>query len=337
MTPRYAECWRPVGQLDSGVKQFAQRIDLHACRELLRCRYAECFSERWNGTRRHRYRQHHDYSSQRSANHRGAGAQSFLTDFDNRFTSTPNPFRITDIDAGNSNVQVDLTIGDGAVTLVNSTGVTVTQNPGGNNGVRLTGSVTNINTALASGVNYRTSTAGNKRSTATVSDLGNTGSGNVLTASATVDVEVLDFVPVDIHGQAFIDNDHDHQKDTGEPGIEGVRIFLSGTDFQGNSVNLDSHDERARVLTPSSVSVLTPMARRTRSPSNSPPSSEAAAQATVHVDARGNVTLQSGSLAFGADGFIPEYADLWDRLGISYTHDSGILFGIAKWRRKLGR
>ena len=55
--------------------------------------------------------------------------QSFLTDFDNRFTSTPNPFRITDVDAGNSNVQVDLTIADGAVTLVNSTGVTVTRTP----------------------------------------------------------------------------------------------------------------------------------------------------------------------------------------------------------------
>ncbi|MBI2477521.1 MAG: tandem-95 repeat protein [Planctomycetia bacterium] len=257
------------------------------------------------------------------------GQQTFFTDFDNRFTSTPNPFQIGDADAGNNNVQVDLTIGDGAVTLVDSTGVTVAQNPGGNNGVRITGSVANINAALARGVNYRSSVDGVKTLNAVVNDLGNTGSGNQLTASAMVAVEVLDFVPVDIIGHVFIDEDGDGQTDPDEPGIEGVHVLLSGTDFQGNAVRLpavtDEHGEYSFLgLRPNAAGQPYTITQE------QPAFIQGGGQATFSLDALGNVAFQTGSLAFGADGFIPEFTDVWDVFDSSDVapQDSGILIGM---------
>ena len=215
------------------------------------------------------------------------GRQTFFTHFDNLFTSTPNPFQISDVKAGNSNVQVDLTIGDGAVTLANSTGVTVTQNPGGNNGIRITGSVANINTALGHGVNYRTSVDGNKTLNAVVNDLGNTG-GNQLTATARVAVEVLDFVPVDIIGSVFIDEDGDGQKDPDEPGIEGVHVLLTGTDFQGNAVSrpaiTDVHGEYSFLgLRPNAAGQPYTLTQE------QPAFIRGGGQATFNLDALGNI------------------------------------------------
>ena len=260
------------------------------------------------------------------------GKQSFFTDFDNPFTSTPNPFRISDVDAGTSNVQVDLTIGDGALTISSTTGVTVTQNPGGNNGIRITGSVTNINNALASGVTYRTSTDGDKTLSATVNDLGNFGGGGPKSASATVDVEVLDFVPIDIVGQVFIDHNGDNIKSSVEPGIEGVDIFLSGFDFQGNSVNLTTTTDAQGSYSflqlrpnaegqPYTITEQTPAFIR---------NAQGGGQASINVDVRGNVTLASGSLAFGAAGFVPEFADVWDVFDRDHVapFNSGILVGM---------
>ncbi|MEO8493500.1 MAG: tandem-95 repeat protein [Planctomycetota bacterium] len=271
------------------------------------------------------------------------GKQSFFTDFDNPFTSTPNPFQISDVDAGNGNVQVDLTIGSGTLTLTSSTGVTVTPNPGGSNGVRLSGTVTSINAALASGVSYRTSVAGNKTLTAVVNDLGNTGGipGNPnavspLTATATVDIELLDFVPIDIIGKVFIDHNGDGNRTSNEPGIGGVKVSLTGTDFQGNAVNLtvitDSQGNykftalRPTGATPYTITEEQPVFVE----------SSGTSQAQFNLDLRGNVTMAGGSFNFAEGGFTPEFADVWKFFALSQQDptDSGILFGSQggqKW------
>ena len=55
------------------------------------------------------------------------------------------------------------------------------------------------------------------------------------TATATVFVQVVDYVPSDVSGYVYFDADNDGKKDAGEWGIGGVRITLTGTDIQGKS------------------------------------------------------------------------------------------------------
>lgn len=269
------------------------------------------------------------------------GAQSFIADFDNRFTSTPNPFRIADIDAGSSNVQVDLTIGDGTLTIGSTTGVTVSQNPGGANGIRLTGSVTNINNALASGVDYNTSVDGNKSLNVVVNDLGNTGSGGSLTASATVAVEVLDFVPVDITGNVFIDLNNNNSKDSNESGIEGVNVTISGTDFQGNALVAPGNTSTTNANGTYAFLGLRP--NLPGQPYTITQEQPAFVQGggsnsfSLTIDQRGNVSVTGGSANFGEGGFVPEFADVFDHflhLGDA-PNDSGITIatqgGSQEW------
>ena len=260
------------------------------------------------------------------------GSQSFFTDFDNRFSSDPAPFSIADIDAGTNEVQVDLTIGDGTLTISSTSGVTVSQNPNGSNGIRISGSVSNINSALGSGVDYRTSQPGTKTLNVEVNDLGNTGSGNQLTASDTIDVEVLDFVPVDIIGQVFIDHDGDNHKDSNEPGIEGIDIILSGVDFQGNSVNMTD--------TTNALGTYEFLGLRPSEPGNPYTITQeqplfiqnnhgGSNTMQLAIDQSGNVTPIGGTTNFGEGGFVPEFSDVFDH----FIHlqnspfDSGILFG----------
>ena len=265
------------------------------------------------------------------------GKQSFFINNNNTVGSTPNPLRIADVDAGSSDVQLDLTIGDGALSISNASGITVTQNPGGNNGIRLTGTVASINAALGSGVIYNTPTKGNKTLTAVVNDLGKTGGApgnpnatNPLSATATVDVEVLDFVPVDIVGKVFVDQDGDGNRDPNEPEIAGVKVTLSGVDFQGNPVNetviTDEHgDYKFTKLKPSGSA---PYTITMEQPAFT--QAGAATQASLTLDLRGNVVLTSGSLSFGTGGFTPEFADVWDLFALSGgdANSSGILFGV---------
>jgi hypothetical protein len=276
------------------------------------------------------------------------GKQSFFTDFDNTFSSIPAPFSIADIDAGNNNVQVDLTIGVGTLTIGSASGVTVTENPGGSNGIRLTGTVSNINTALTSGVKYRTSaptpTNTPRQLTATVNDLGNTGtldpalSGAAqVSATKTIDIEVLDFVPIDIIGKVFIDHNANGNRNIGEPEFGGVKVFLSGIDFQGNAVNetaiTDEHGNykfeklRPNGSSPYTITIEQPAFVR----------QGASASASLNLDVRGNVTVTGGSLNFSTGGFTPEFADVWDLFALSgggQGNSSGILFGVQgtqKW------
>lgn len=263
------------------------------------------------------------------------GKQSFFTEFDNRFSSDPNPFQIDDIDAGGDNVQVDLLIGDGTLTIGNSSGATVTQSPAGN-GVRITGSITNVNNALASGVDYRTSTPGNKTLTATVDDLGNNGDPDLnlpanqrQTDTETVDVEVLDFVPVNLLGKVFGDINGDGNKDNNDLGIEGVEIRLSGTDFQGNPVDETTFtDQRGDYL----FQDLRPSGAQPYVVSQVQPSflqGGSGEQASVALDMQGNVTM-NGSLSFTEGSFTPGFIDPYDIFALSgqSPFNSGIAFGM---------
>lgn len=175
------------------------------------------------------------------------GQQTFITDFDNIFsTANGNAFSIADVDAGSDDVQVDLTIGNGTLTIANTASLSSVSG-NGTNSVTIQGSVANINAALGGGVNYRTSVDGNETLTATVNDLGNNGgipgdpnANNPLSASGTVAIEVLDFVPSNIGGFVYIDVDNDASKEAGEAGLEGVRVTLSGTTFRNTPVNLEA-------------------------------------------------------------------------------------------------
>ncbi|MCY2993851.1 MAG: Ig-like domain-containing protein [Planctomycetota bacterium] len=58
------------------------------------------------------------------------------------------------------------------------------------------------------------------------------------TATATVYVQVVDFVPSNVSGYVHIDLDGDGVKDTNELGVGNVPISLTGTNIQGTAVNL---------------------------------------------------------------------------------------------------
>lgn len=270
------------------------------------------------------------------------GQQSFFTDFDNTFSSDPAPFSIDDIDVGNSDVEVDLTIGEGTLTISPTSGVTVTPNPTGNSSsIRLTGSVANINTALANGVTYNTisptATNATRALTVTVNDLGNTGTLDPALSGAaqvsetkTVDIEVLDFVPVDIIGQIFVDHDEDGQKDPDDPGIGGVDVILSGIDFQGNSFSMTDMTNSLGIYEFNDVKPNQPGSPYTIT-AEQPQFIEGGSNAAkLDLDVNGNVTVTDGSLNFDEGGFVPEFADVWRLFALSEEapNNSAVLFGF---------
>lgn len=72
-----------------------------------------------------------------------------------------------------------------------------------------------------------------------ITDDGTTnGSSDPLTDTATVTIEVLDFVPSDIGGFVYFDFDSNGMQGSGEMGLGGVTVRLNGTDFRGDNVNL---------------------------------------------------------------------------------------------------
>lgn len=262
------------------------------------------------------------------------GQQSFITDFDNLFASGSDAISISDVDAGSDDVQVDLTIGDGALTLSSTSGVSVTGD--GTGAIRITGSVTNINSALGSGLRYNSNTPTPTGTTrplgVSVSDLGNNGGGPTGTASDTIDIEVLDFVPVDIIGQVFIDTDGDNEQDSNEPGIEGVDVILSGIDFQGNTVNFTDTTNatgkyeflQLRPNQPGNPYTITqeqPVFIQNNQGGNT---------MDLTIDQRGNASLSGGSSNFGEGGFAPGFEDAFPHFGHlqGEPYSSGILFGV---------
>jgi hypothetical protein len=173
------------------------------------------------------------------------GNQTFITNFDNFLSDARgNALSISDVDAGNDDVQVDLTIGEGTLTLSDTSSLSsITGN--GSGSLRLMGSVLDINTALGAGVNYRTSLEGDKTLAVTVNDLGNNGgiagdpsANNPLSASANIAVTVIDFVPSEIGGSVFVDLDNDSNRGDAEPGLATIEITLDGTTLRGTPVAL---------------------------------------------------------------------------------------------------
>ena len=85
-----------------------------------------------------------------------------------------------------------------------------------------------INATLNSGV---TATQTNFVTVSSQTDDSNPNN-NSASATTTIDPSNASFA-----GLVFIDSNNNGQRDTGEPGLPGVLITLSGSDFLGNSVN----------------------------------------------------------------------------------------------------
>ena len=66
---------------------------------------------------------------------------------------------------------------------------------------------------------------------------------NPLTASATVTLDVVDFVPKSVGGSVFIDTDNDGIFDPGEQPIQGFGVQITGVDFQNNPVSLTDNTD----------------------------------------------------------------------------------------------
>ncbi len=80
--------------------------------------------------------------------------------------------------------------------------------------------------------------------TYTITDNGTTdGVADPLTATGTVTVDVLEFVPSTISGFVYVDGDNDGVMDPVEHGVGAATVILSGTDFQGQPVNITAHTD----------------------------------------------------------------------------------------------
>ncbi|WP_421230162.1 retention module-containing protein [Aeromonas jandaei] len=99
--------------------------------------------------------------------------------------------QVKDVDAGNSPIEVRLSVGHGTLTLAAGSSVTVTGS--GTGSLVLSGSLAAINALLAGGVTYQGAQDfnGQDQLTMVTNDLGNTGSGGALSDTDVVPIEVL--------------------------------------------------------------------------------------------------------------------------------------------------
>lgn len=245
------------------------------------------------------------------------GAQQFFRDVSNSLSSA---ITIADIDAGSGNVRVNLTIGAGTLAVTSSNGTQVAQIT---NGISVTGSVANVNSALAS-LTYTSSVSGNFTLTAAVNDLGNTGTGGGQDVTGTVAVEVLDFVPTVINGEVYNDLNEDGNRDSGE-GVGGITVTLTGTDFRGNSVNLQTTTNADGTYSFMDVAPNQTGSPYTITRSGSSFLQGSGGTAQVNLDLQGNQTV-TGSLG-GAVTFTDAGAEVYKLYSLSGTETSGVLFG----------
>ncbi|MEX0819790.1 MAG: SdrD B-like domain-containing protein, partial [Pirellulaceae bacterium] len=248
------------------------------------------------------------------------GPQQFFRDISNSLSSA---ISVADIDAGSSNIRVNLTIGTGTLAVAPTSNVQVASIT---NGISLTGSVANVNAALTS-LTYTSGVSGNFTLSVAVNDLGNTGAGGGQDVTGTVAVEVLDFVPATITGTVFADLNNNGSQDADEMGLGGVEVTLSGRDFRNQVVQKVAITEADgsysftdiapnQVGQPYTVTQTLPAFFQANSSTHS-----------VSVNLQGQVTT-TGGLSTG--NLLPEFADYWDRLGrsIQAPFNSGLLFGF---------
>src|SRR5690606_28113448 len=110
-------------------------------------------------------------------------------------TANGNQIQISDADAGTADVEVTLTVTNGTLTLAGTNGLTFSNGDGNaDSSVTFSGTLANINAALSTltyipAANYN----GTATLSITTSDLGNTGTGGVLTATDRITIIVNDF------------------------------------------------------------------------------------------------------------------------------------------------
>lgn len=163
---------------------------------------------------------------------------------------------IADVDAASSNIQMTVTATSGTVQLGGSmTGITLTSgaNDGSSSTLTVAGTVTNLNTALAS-IDYLGASNDNGTDTIsiTVSDLGNTGTGSTLTDTDTIAVTITaaDDIPTngsDVTGETVVEDgtvdidllDGYTDGNDGDTGVYVGNFSFPGGDM-GSSVTLIS-------------------------------------------------------------------------------------------------
>ncbi|MBD2041903.1 cadherin-like domain-containing protein [Microcoleus sp. FACHB-672] len=141
---------------------------------------------------------------------------------------------IADIDAGIGNLQVTLSATNGSLNLSALTGLTFSTGDGtADASMTFTGSLTNINTALAN-LTYRSS--GNYSGPATVnlnvSDLGNTGTGGALMASGSIAVNVtaVPYGAGSVLVNEVVTNPQQDWSTSNFNGVVGAGVVSEGTD-----------------------------------------------------------------------------------------------------------
>ena len=133
------------------------------------------------------------------------GTQATVTDLAEVFSSgIGNPISVADVDAASASVQVQLTAGNGTITLSGITGLTFSVGDGTADAtMNFTGTVTNVNLRLA-GMSFAPTSGFNGTATLQIvtNDQGNAGSGGALsdTDSVTITVEPIDLGIFTAHG-----------------------------------------------------------------------------------------------------------------------------------------
>ena len=140
-----------------------------------------------------------------------------------------NAITISDVDANSSDLQVNLTVTQGTLTLVNISGGINSLLNNGTNNVSFKGSVSEINAAIE-GLQYKGNQDyfGNDTLAITVDDQGNTGSGGALNTPGTVAITVT---PI---------NDTPVATSNTVIAVEDVPLVIDASDFSFTDVESDS-------------------------------------------------------------------------------------------------
>ena len=250
------------------------------------------------------------------------GAQQFFRDVSNSLSSA---ISVTDVDAGTNDVRVNLTIGTGTLAVSQTNGVQVTTIA---NGISLTGSIANLNLALASLTYFGTTASPAELPfilTVVANDLGNTGSGGGQDVTRTIPVEVLDFVPATISGEIFVDANENNQRDSGE-GVGNIVVTLTGTDFRGTTVNMTTTTNADGTYSFVGVAPNQAGSPYLITQQQSTFLLNNRSTISVNVDLQG-MTTTSGTLR-NAVQFTNEFTEVYRLFALSGSQPSSVLFGV---------